>query len=61
METGSYSRLLQNGRAMGGMMEMLADDIPAHWMVYFAVENTGETLYMLTENGGHIHFSPAMR
>jgi predicted enzyme related to lactoylglutathione lyase len=60
-EMGTYSEWQQDGNSIGGMMDVsgrLPDEIPAHWLVYFAVENTDATLETAKSSGGSVSFGP---
>jgi predicted enzyme related to lactoylglutathione lyase len=51
-----------NGRSIAGGMQMgsmFPPDVPAHWLVYFAVANTDETVKREQELGGKV-IRPAM-
>jgi predicted enzyme related to lactoylglutathione lyase len=57
-----YRELQVNGQTIGGGMPM--DDgwpaeIPPHWMVYFAVEDTDATAAKAKELGGNVNVEPA--
>lgn len=51
-----------DGTAVGGMMPMVGDmwpaDLPNHWMVYFAVDDTDATAARCTELGGSTSVPP---
>jgi predicted enzyme related to lactoylglutathione lyase len=36
----------------------MPDEIPAHWLVYFAVEDTDATVAKAEETGGTLRFGP---
>jgi predicted enzyme related to lactoylglutathione lyase len=60
-EMGTYTEWLSGEDSIGGMMDVsgrLPDEIPAHWLVYFAVENTDATLETLKASGGSVSFGP---
>jgi predicted enzyme related to lactoylglutathione lyase len=60
-EMGTYTEWQQDGNSIGGMMDVtgrLPDEIPAHWLVYFAVENTDATLETVKSSGGGVSFGP---
>jgi uncharacterized protein len=60
-EMGTYSEWQQDGNSIGGMMDVsgrLPDEIPAHWLVYFAVENADAALETAKANGGAVGFGP---
>ena len=44
-----------DGGAVGGMIDMtgrVPDEVPAHWLVYFAVEDADATIAKAEELGG---------
>ena len=46
---------------MGGLMEIGADlpaEMPAHWQVYFIVENADQAIETATSNGAQVGFGP---
>jgi len=46
---------------MGGLMEIGADlpaEMPAHWQVYFIVENADQAIERATSNGAQVGFGP---
>jgi uncharacterized protein len=46
---------------LGGLMGITDDlpaDMPAHWQVYFVVENADEAIEMATSTGGKLGFGP---
>ena len=54
-------RIIDNaGRPNGGMLQMTEEwgDMPAHWMVYFAVEDAGAAAERVRALGGHVHHGP---
>jgi predicted enzyme related to lactoylglutathione lyase len=60
-EMGTYTEWLNGEDSIGGMMDVsgrLPDEIPAHWMVYFAVDNTDTTLETVKSSGGKVSFGP---
>jgi len=59
---GEYVEWQVNGRSVGGgqaMGSMYPPQIPAHWLVYFAVGNTDDTLKKAQDLGGNV-MAPAM-
>ncbi|MDQ1436492.1 MAG: uncharacterized protein QOK43_121 [Acidimicrobiaceae bacterium] len=51
----TYTEFQLGDRSIGGMMEMGADmpaDVPSHWLAYFAVADTDETLTKAEAGGG---------
>jgi predicted enzyme related to lactoylglutathione lyase len=60
-EMGTYTEWLNGEDSVGGMMDVsgrLPDEIPAHWLVYFAVENTDAALETVKSSGGGVSFGP---
>lgn len=48
-------------RGVGGIMDVrgrVPDEVPAHWMVYFAVDDTDATAEKAKELGGTVTFGP---
>jgi predicted enzyme related to lactoylglutathione lyase len=60
-EMGTYTEWLVGEDSVGGMMDVsgrLPDEIPAHWLVYFAVENTDAAVETVKSAGGGVSFGP---
>jgi predicted enzyme related to lactoylglutathione lyase len=60
-EMGTYTEWKVDGNSVGGMMDVsgrLPDEIPAHWLVYFAVENTDAAVETVKSSGGGVSFGP---
>lgn len=60
-EMGTYTEWLSGEDSIGGMMDVsgrLPNEIPAHWLVYFAVENTDATVETVKSSGGGVSFGP---
>jgi uncharacterized protein len=58
---GTYTGLQVDGNSVGGMLDItgrVPDEVPAHWLTYFAVEDTDATLEKLKELGGSVNFGP---
>lgn len=58
---GTYTGLQVDGKSVGGMLDItgrVPDEVPAHWLTYFAVEDTDATLEKLKELGGSVSFGP---
>lgn len=57
-----YYEFRVDGRGVGGLMPMVGDmwpdDMPNHWMVYFAVDDTDATAARCTELGGQVPVPP---
>jgi predicted enzyme related to lactoylglutathione lyase len=63
MEGNTYYELhLPSGRAVGGLMPMVGDmwppELPNHWMVYFAVDDTDAVAARCAELGGQVPVPP---
>jgi predicted enzyme related to lactoylglutathione lyase len=57
----SYTEWKLDGRSIGGMIEMNEQwpaEIPAHWMVYFAVDDIDAAVAKATELGGKVAVEP---
>ena len=56
MDGMPYTLFLQDGEQVAGMLEMTDEwgDMPAHWMVYFQVENCDHTLSNVEKLGGQV-------
>lgn len=60
-ETGMYTSLRNGEDTAGGMIDItrrVPDEVPAHWLVYFAVEDTDATLEKAKGAGGEAVFGP---
>jgi predicted enzyme related to lactoylglutathione lyase len=60
-EMGTYTEFKVGETSVGGMMDVtgrLPDEIPAHWLTYFAVENTDATVEKVKSKGGNVAFGP---
>jgi uncharacterized protein len=59
---GSYSMIMLGGRPVGGILDLVErgvpEAIPAHWQVYFGVEDTDATLEAAREAGGEVMLEP---
>lgn len=58
---GTYTEWKQGEDPMGGMMDMrgrVPDEVPAHWLTYFAVEDTDASVEKVKELGGGVAFGP---
>ncbi len=56
-----YQMIKVGDRVVGGIMPMLGDewgDLPSHWMVYFAVDDTDATAARIVELGGSVSVEP---
>ena len=50
-----------DGNPIGGMMDirgMLPEEVPAHWLVYFGVENCDAAVEKVKAAGGEVRFGP---
>lgn len=49
-----------DGDQVGGLMELPSDmpHVPPHWGVYFTVNNLGDSMAYVKNNGGKVHFGP---
>lgn len=60
-EMGTYYVWKQGDDPMGGMMDIsgvLPDEIPAHWLVYFTVENCDAAVEQVQSAGGGLNAGP---
>lgn len=60
-DMGTYTEWKLGEASIGGMMDVsgrLPDEIPAHWLVYFAVENTDAAVETVKSEGGSVNFGP---
>jgi predicted enzyme related to lactoylglutathione lyase len=60
-ETGNYVSLKLGEDAVGGMIDItgrVPDEVPNHWLVYFAVDDTDATLEKAKGSGGDVVFGP---
>jgi len=58
---GTYTVWQLGDAPVGGMLDiagMLPDEIPAHWLVYFSVEDTDAALRQVESGGGDVKFGP---
>lgn len=55
-----YQIIENAGRPNGGMLQMTEEwgDMPAHWMVYFAVADARAAADRVRALGGHVHHGP---
>lgn len=62
-EDASYTLWEVDGQPVAGMMPMVGEqwppDLPPHWMVYFAVDDTDAAAGRVTELGGQVSVPPA--
>jgi predicted enzyme related to lactoylglutathione lyase len=60
-EMGTYTEWLNGEDSIGGMLDIsgrLPDEIPAHWLAYFAVDDTDATIETVKSSGGNVPFGP---
>jgi hypothetical protein len=60
-EMGTYTEWKLGEGSVGGMMDIggrLPDEIPAHWLTYFAVEDTDAAVETAKEKGGSVAMEP---
>ncbi len=58
----TYTEWKLDGRTVGGMIQMSEQwpaEVPAHWMVYFAVEDTDAAAAKAAESGGTVSVPPS--
>jgi predicted enzyme related to lactoylglutathione lyase len=54
----SYTEFKVDGRSIAGMMDMrgrVPDEVPAHWLTYFATADTDQTVAATTQAGGSVY------
>lgn len=60
-ETGTYTSLKAGQDTVGGMIDITGrapDEVPAHWLVYFAVDDVDATVAKATGSGGGVALEP---
>jgi uncharacterized protein len=60
-ETGNYTSLKAGEDPVGGMIDItgrVPDEVPAHWLVYFATDDTATTIEKAKGSGGDVLFGP---
>jgi predicted enzyme related to lactoylglutathione lyase len=61
-EAGSYTTILLGESMVGGILDMaereVPEMVPAHWQVYFAVEDTDATIEAAKQAGGGVMVEP---
>lgn len=59
---GSYTTISLGGSPVGGILNMaergVPAEVPAHWQLYFAVEDTDATVEKVKQGGGNAMFGP---
>jgi predicted enzyme related to lactoylglutathione lyase len=61
-EDESYTTITLNGNPVGGILDMVErgvpEEIPPHWLAYFAVEDADATVAQAGERGGGLMMGP---
>jgi predicted enzyme related to lactoylglutathione lyase len=60
-EMGTYTEWKLGGASIGGMADItgrVPEQVPAHWMTYFAVDDADASLAKIDELGGEVRFGP---
>ncbi|HSS04305.1 MAG TPA: VOC family protein [Solirubrobacterales bacterium] len=60
-EMGTYTEWKLGEGSVGGMLDIsgrLPDEIPAHWLTYFAVDDADAAIETAKEKGGSVAFGP---
>jgi predicted enzyme related to lactoylglutathione lyase len=60
-QMGTYTELKLGDSSIGGMANIsgrVPDEVPAHWMVYFAVEDADAAAEQIEAGGGQVNFGP---
>jgi uncharacterized protein len=61
-QMGTYTEWKLGGESIGGLMDMnstqMPPEVPAHWLTYFAVEDTDAALEKVKAGGGSVAFGP---
>lgn len=60
-EMGAYYVWMVGEAMVGGMLDItgrVPDEVPAHWLVYFTVEDTDAALEKVKASGGDVRFGP---
>jgi hypothetical protein len=60
-EMGTYVGIQLDGAPVGGMVDIggrAPDEVPAHWLVYFAVEDVDAALAQAKAGGGNVAVEP---
>jgi hypothetical protein len=58
---GTYTGIKLGGRSVGGMVDItgrMPDEVPANWLVYFAVDDPDASIEKVKELGGGVAFGP---
>lgn len=60
-QTGTYTSIKNGEDTVGGMLDMrgrVPDEVPGHWLAYFAVDDADAVVSKATESGGEVQFGP---
>jgi uncharacterized protein len=60
-EAGTYTSIKVGDDTVGGMIDITGrapDEVPAHWLVYFAVADVDATVAKATDGGGAVALEP---
>jgi hypothetical protein len=60
-ENGLYNSIQVGDNTVGGMIDITGrapDEVPAHWLVYFATDDAGATVDTVKGSGGEVVFGP---
>jgi len=60
-QMGTYTEWKLGDASIGGMADItgrVPDEVPAHWLVYFAVEDTDAAVEQVRAGGGEVRFGP---
>jgi predicted enzyme related to lactoylglutathione lyase len=60
-EAGPYTTIKVGDKTVGGILDMrgrVPDEVPPHWLVYFAVEDADATVEQARGSGGEAVFGP---
>jgi uncharacterized protein len=60
-QTGSYTSVKSGEDTVGGLLDMrdrVPDEVPGHWLAYFAVDDADATVAKATDSGGEVPFGP---
>lgn len=60
-QTGSYTTLKLGEDTVGGMLDMrgrVPDEVPPHWLAYFAVDDADAVVDKAKSSGGNVPFGP---
>lgn len=60
-QTGTYTSIKNGEDTAGGMLDMrgrVPDEVPGHWLAYFAVDDADSVVAKAKEGGGDVPFGP---